>query len=232
MTAPTTEPTRPDNRDVVLGSGSKVWTALSRRAEMAQRFRHAIGHRDLKTFEFRTTDRVWVLSYSRLADENRAILQHLQSAGVNQVIYVSSSSTIVGRTTRCYEYPRIKQIAEMHALELSQSKVLTIGLMYEDEQELPAGDNIATSYQELATFMLAPDWPDDGGRRNRLFRVISRPFNGSIEPALHWVYGRLMLFAGRRPCLLRPFDLVLRALQFRWYGYVYLSNRLWISTMS
>ncbi len=65
---------------------------------MAQRFRHAIGHRELKTFEFRATDRVWVLSYSRLADENRAILHTLQRAGVNQVIYVSSSSTIVGRT--------------------------------------------------------------------------------------------------------------------------------------
>ena len=227
-----TEPTREEIRDVVLGSGSKVWATLSQRTELVQRFRHAIGHRELKTFEFHATDRVWVLSYSRIADENRAILHELQRAGVQQVVYVSSSSTVVTQVTRCYEYPRVKLVAEQQALELSQSKVLTIGLMYEDEQELPSGDNIATCYRELAAFMLAPDWPEAAGRRKRLFQVISRPFHGSIEPALHGLYGRLMSFAGGRPCLLRPFDLVLRMLQFRWYGYVFLSNRLWISTMS
>ncbi len=232
LTEPTTEPTRDEIRDVVLGSGSKVWTALSRRSELVQRFRHAIGHRELKTFEFRATDRVWILSYSRLADENRAMLRHLQSAGVYQIVYVSSSSTIVGLTTRCYEYPRVKLTAEMHALESNHSKVLTIGLMYADKEELPGGDNIATSYDELAAFMLAPDWPEDAGRRKWLFQVISRPFAGALELALHGLYGRLMSFAGRRPCLLRPFDLLLRTLRFRWYGYVFLSNRLWISTMS
>ena len=219
-------------RDVVLGNGSKVWRALSQIEALATRFQHSISHRDLEAFEFLPTDRVWVLSYSRIVRENEAIARRLDAAKVREVIYISSSSTIVNELTSCYEYPRVKQQAELAVLEMAQARILTIGLMYDAEHELPAGDNIATSYGELAAFMLAPDWSGSQQRRKQLFRVVSRPFAGSVESHLFRFYGRLMRSAGRRPCLLRPMDLALRALKCRWYGYVYLSNRLWISTMS
>ena len=175
---------------------------------------------------------MWVLSYSRLPAENAALLHALRDACVGEVVYVSSSSVIVGSRTACYEYPRVKRQAELDALALPNARVLTIGLMYEAPEELPGGPVVAASYEELAAFVAAPGWPDEGGRRKHLFRVVHRPFGHAVERQAHAAYGQLLQWSGRYPCLLRPVDLVLRACGVRWYGYVHLSNGLWISTTS
>ncbi|CAG1018168.1 hypothetical protein BURC_02905 [Burkholderiaceae bacterium] len=217
-------------RNVVLGRGSRVWRALANRPALSGVV--AIGHADLGSFEFSPADRVWVLSYSGDPRENRDMLAHLGASRVQEIVYVSSSSTIVNRITRCYRYPRVKFDAETEALALPQAKVLTVGLMYEDSSELPGGASVATSFDEFARFMTAPEWPEAGGRRRALLRVVERPFGSALEGRLFRAYGVLLRLAGSRPCVLRPLDLLLRALGMRWYGYTCLSNRLWISTIS
>lgn len=224
--------TLPALREVVLGRGSTVWRRLAAAPAVAARIGAAIGHAELAGFAFTPADRVWVLAYSRVPAENRAMLERLREAGVAEIVYVSSASTIVSRRTRCYEYPRVKQQAEDEALALPNARVLTIGLMHGDDAELPAGRNIATHYDELAAFLLAPDWPDEGGRRKRLFRVVQRPFRNAAEQVLARAYGAALDATGSHPCLLRPVDLLLRILGMRWYGYTFLSNRLWTSTTS
>lgn len=219
-------------REVVVGRNSKVWRGLAADAHVAARVGAAIGHSELSAFAFAANDRVWVFSYSRNENENSALLQRLGEAGVAEVVYVSSSSCRVASRTACYEYPRVKQRAEAQALALGVGKVLTIGLVYADERELPAGDNVATSLAELGAFMLSPAWPDGQGRRKHLFGRVSRPFSGPLEKVLYRSYGWAILSLKAYPCVLRPIDLLLRALRMRWYGYVYLSNRLWISTTS
>lgn len=231
MTAQGTESAALESRDVVLGRNSKVWDHLSRMPALARRVQHRIGHRDLDSFAFTSADRVWVFSYSRKTKDNEALLQRLLSACVREVVYVSSSSTIVTETTRCYEYPCSKQLAETRALSLPNARVLTIGLMYALPDELPAGDNVATSYDELAAFMLAPTWDAKEPRRKLLFRFVRRPFRSGTERVLYRAYGGLLTLCAGRPCLLRPIDLLLRTLRFRWYGYVYLSNRIWTTTI-
>ena len=219
-------------REVFVGSHSKVWQELSGLPESAKCCWHAIGHEDVGKFEFAARDRVWVLSYSRTPGENRAMLERLVQVGAREIVYVSSASTIVSNVTACYEYPRVKQIAEVDALALPATKVLTIGTMYRNEASLPAGANAATSFAELAAFVAAPEWPDEGGRRKRLFRIVRRPFKSALDRWAFRAYGWLQARTGSHPCLLRPLDLVLRTCGVRWYGYVYLSNRLWNSTIS
>ena len=219
-------------RDVFVGSHSKVWQVLSRQTLVAERMPKAIGHRELGAFAFSNFDRVWILSYSRRPTENAALLERLRHAGVREIVYVSSASTIVGRVTSCYRYPRIKHRAELDALAFPSARVLTLGLMYEVPSQLPGGTNVATAYSELAAFVATPDWPEDGGRRKYLLRTVTRPFGSAIERLAYFCYGRLLRWTGARPCLLRPLDVLLRALGARWYGYVYLTNRLWISTIS
>lgn len=220
------------DRDVFVGHHSKVWHALSRRMAPVGLTPVAIGHRDISTFPFTGSDRVWVLSYSRIPAENSKLLQQLRQTGARQIVYVTSSSTIIDAITSCYEYPRVKRRAELEALEVPAAKVLTIGMLYDDPAKLPGGANVATSYDELAAFVAKPQWPDGGGRRKHLMHIVQRPFGRPVE---HWAYvhyGRLQRLAGARPCILRPLDLLLRALGVRWYGYVYLSNSLWNSTIS
>lgn len=219
-------------RDVVLGRSSTVWQRLSADPSLAERVGAAIGHHDLASFEFTAADRVWVLSYSREPRENSALLQRLRAAGVREIVYVTSASTIVAQRTRCYEYPRVKRQAELEALALPQARLLTIGLMHDGVDELPSGTNIATRYSELAAFMLRPEWPDGDGRGKHLFHVEQRPFGSPLERAACRIYTSLLMASGSHPCLLRPLDLILRLLGWRWYGYTCLSNHLWTSKTS
>lgn len=217
-------------REVVLGKGSKIWQALAARAPMAQRFQHAIGHAELPGFAFTAEDRVWVLAYSTRPADNTAILQRLRQAGVAEIVYITSSSTIIAPLTDCYAYPRAKKLAEDEAIAIPQCKVLTLGLVVANEDELPAGRNAATTLDEIAAFFLNPVWPVDKGRRAHLLRPVQRPFGSGAEQALYQAYGWLMRGLSHRPCLLRPLDLVLRTLGMRWYGYTFLSNQLWTTT--
>lgn len=217
-------------REVVLGRSAKIWQAINKRPGVTERFQHAIGHAQLATFAFTPEDRVWVLAYSRNPQENTAMLARLKQAGVAEVVYISSSSTIIAPLTNCYEYPRAKKQAEDEAAALPNGRVLTLGLVVEHESELPAGANAAITIDEIARFMLAPYWPIDQGRRAHLLRIVHRPFRHGFERMMYGLYGALMRPLQRKPCLLRPLDLVLRILNMRWYGYTYLSNQLWTNS--
>lgn len=219
-------------REVVLGKGAKIWQALAKRESVRQRFQVAIGHAELAGFAFEPGDRVWVLAYSRHPSDNTKMLQRLAQAGVAEIVYITSSSTIIAPLTDCYEYPRAKKQAEDEARALSNAKVLTFGLVVEHENELPAGRNAATTLDDIAAFLLAPHWPADGGRGAHLLRIVNRPFGHWVEHGLYRAYGGLMRVCARQPCLLRPLDLLLRVLGMRWYGYTFLSNQLWTTTMT
>jgi hypothetical protein len=220
------------SREIVVGRNSSVWRAMATSAAVAERFRTTISHADLSQFDFDAADRVWVFSYSRRPEENSALLDRLSQADVSEVIYVSSASTIVTHQTNCYLYPRLKRAAEIEAQRLLGALVLTLGLVYARSEELPGGVNVATSHEQLEQFLLNPSWPDNGGTRKNLFRLIECPFPSSFERALYRTYGHLITLVSRRPCILRPLDAVLRAFGYRWYGYFYLSNRLWTTTIS
>jgi hypothetical protein len=216
-------------RDIVIGANAKIWKAASKDARVAHRFQHVLSHRDLSGFEFDQGDRVWVFSYSRRPQENLAMLSTLERAKVAQIIYLASASTIVTDVTSCYEYPRVKKMAQDLVRKLGNGKILTIGLVHEENADLPSGVNAATSQAMLNDFLANPQWPD-GLVEKRLFKMVEQPFKSSLEHAMFKFYSMVQKSLGSRPCLLRPIDLVLRLAGFRWYGYFALSNRLWCMT--
>ena len=222
----------PTLRLVVVGQHSEVWRRLAPRVRARPGPVVAISHQDLGSFRFLPSDRVWLMSYSHSSAGNAAMLDTLGRAEVTEIVYVSSSSTIVGERTNCYAYPRVKGEAERAALRLPNARVLTLGLMHETPDDLPAGPSVATSYDELAAFMLAPRWQAQRLEPERLFRRHDRPYASAIERALHRAYGVALRACGAFPCLLRPVDLALRAGGMRWYGYTYLSNALWTAKIS
>lgn len=216
---------------VVVGRHARVWRALRALPELHGLAVRELGHAELATARFTADEELWVFAYSRVPAENEAMLAQLVRQGAQQVVYLSSSSVVVAERTGCYEYPRVKRLAEQAALRLTGARVVTLGLVYGSPTELPAGRNAATSHAELARFMAKPDWAPSS-RQQPLMRTVTRPFAHPAEGALHALYGRLIRAAGPWPCLLRPVDVLLRALGLRWYGYTYLANEQWTTTTS
>jgi hypothetical protein len=219
-------------RDVIVGRNSKVWRALSGSPILATRVTAAIGHSDITSFPFTRADRVWVFAYSRQSEENSKLLITLERAAVREVVYVSTATTIVTRLTGCYHYPRVKRAAEDEARLRLNARVLTLGLVVADLHAVPPGCHMVTLENSIAQFMLEPRWPYEEGRTMRLFERVEVPFERAWEAGLHRTYDRLQWILRRWPCVLRPFDLLLRAAGIRWYGYVNLSDRLWTTTTS
>lgn len=218
-------------RDIVIGKNSTVWRALAQAEPLRLAQFVAIGHGELNTFAFRPDDRVWVLSYARDMDANKRMFEQLRQAGDVSVIYISTATANVDEVTRCYEYPRVKRECERLSRSMLNALILRIGVVYRSESELPGGPTMATRLSEIAAFMA------DAGVTRRtqepvaLFSAVTRPFSSALEHAAFGSYGILQRWAPW-PCLLRPLDIVLRALGWRWYGYLYLSNRLWLTTIS
>jgi hypothetical protein len=219
-------------REVIVGKNSTVWRELAKRPDIAARFRVALSHNDLHNVKFLPGDRLWIFSYSRKAAENAALIERLGRAGAAEYVYVSSATTNIVPQTSCYRYPVVKLLAENLAREKLNARILTVGIVFDRQSDLPGGATIATSYDDLAGFMLAPQWPDCVGQAVRLFRPYERPFNGEAEEIAFKLYGRAVGLLRRWPCILRPVDFVLRRMGYRWYGYLYLSNKTWFTTTS
>jgi hypothetical protein len=219
-------------RNVIVGRHSAVWRRLQ--ALLADRAGEAvaISHRELREFAFAAGDRVWLMSYSRDPAENSAMLEALRRSPAGEIVYLSSSAAIVARRTGCYGYPRVKHQAEQEALRLPNARVLVIGAMHDSLSDLPTGPSMATSYRQLADFFVEPRWTGADPKIRTLFTRVDRPFTSALDRWCHAGYGRLLKACGPVPCLLRPLDALLRMLGARWYGYVYLSSQLWITTTS
>lgn len=219
-------------REVVVGKNSAIWRVLSHDDRIRSRFQIALGHGDIANERFGPNDRLWVFSYSRKGSENRAFLERLKSAGASNIIYFSSATTNVTEITSCYNYPSVKKDAEVFARDKLGAYVVSLGVLFEALDDLPAGTTIATHFDDLIRFMLSPTWPADTKQRVLLFQPVKRPFSTRLEEVTFNMYARAINATGRWPCVLRPFDFLCRALGYRWYGYVYLSNKAWLSTTS
>lgn len=223
------EPTEA-NRDIVIGRNSKIWQELVKNSELRRRF-IAIGHGDVSSFVFDPGDRVWILSYSSNEAENRALFTLIGKKAPVNAYYLSTATANVVDRTRCYNYPTVKYEAEQAAIEILGAEIVRLGVTFRNEAELPSGRTMATSYDLLEAFMLSPVKRSRSGAFVRLFVAVDRPFRGFLEKLLYRSYGFAMRASGGWPCLLRPADVLLRGLGYRWYGYVFLSSRLWSSTI-
>lgn len=219
-------------RNIVIGKNSKVWSALEG-AGLTERW-HAIalGHKDVPDFKFLRQDRVWLFSYSPIEAANARLIDRIQSAHVEMLVYVSSSSTVVAESTACYAYPRTKLAAERYSAKFDNTKILTLGLVYGAGIELPAGNNVATSIESLGKFLVDPIWECGPDGRHLLFELYSKPFSSRLERFMFDAYGAAIDFFQRYPCVLRPLDIILKYAGYRWYGYTYLSNRIWTRSIS
>ena len=217
-------------RRILIGKNAKIWKALAADASVRSRFSHVIGHADAQGFNFEAEDEIWLLSYSRSQSDNKAMLDLLQQAGIGRLVYFSSATTNIAGVTDCYEYPRVKALAADYAKSRLGAVIVLLGLVYERAGDLPSGTTAGISLEDLGSFFRS--FNPDAAREIRLFSMTEKPFMSGFEKFLHRAYDAAQSRSGRWPCLLRPVDYLLRAAGYKWYGYINLSNRLWISTIS
>ena len=131
MSAPS-QPTTPTDgaRVVVIGRNSTVWKRLREHPALAAANVVAIGHGEVAATEFKATDAVWIFSYSRDADENRALMELLRAKGAASYHYLSTATVNVAALTGCYSYPRAKAEAERDAIRILNAEIVRVGVVY------------------------------------------------------------------------------------------------------
>ena len=195
----------------------------------ARRTAVGIGHSEIGSFAFEPDDEVWIGSYAPNDAGNRAMLTQLAARPVRHVSYISTATANIAATISCYRYPRVKAHAEATARELLDARIVRIGLVFDEVHELPAGTNAATALSGLAATMLGDAVAIGNDGIVHHYSLVTRPFNNALERLTQRLYGVVIGLTGRRPCVLRPIDRVFSLIGWRWYGYLYLSNRQCIS---
>lgn len=212
-------------RIVVVGRNSVLWSRIADRLLALRPDTLAVGHGDLANLRLESADRLWIFSYAPDAEANRALFDRIAALGAGHHVYLSSATANIADRIRCYRYPAVKAQGEKDAADCLNAATVRIGLIYDDPDELPGGVSAATRLDDLVALMAAggPCSDDERGVIH-LYRLVDRSFSGVFERASYRVYCALLRLTGTRPCLLRPLDLVLRILGWRWYGYFRLSN--------
>lgn len=229
MIAPETLQT-PISRLIFVGRSSKLWARLIPHFD-GQRPAVAIGHSDVDGFTFDANDDVWIGSYAPDEAGNLLLLSMLAQRGVIHATYISTATANIADTISCYRYPRIKAQAEAAARTILKARIVRIGLIYDDVQELPGGMSAATNIGALAGAMQSEATESANDEIVHQYSMVTRPFETALEAMLQRWYGTMIGLTGRFPCLLRPIDVLLGLIGWRWYGYLYVSNRRCMSTI-
>lgn len=215
---------------MVIGRNSVLWSRIADRILAQRPDSVAIGHRDIDGLRLSAGDRIWIFSYAPDEDANRRLFDRVKALGAGLHVYLSSATANIADEVHCFRYPRVKAVGERDAARILDATPVRIGLIHDDPAELPAGTSAATLLDDLIAAMLAPDLPDRAGGAIPLYRLVERPFPSALERAAYRSYGTLLRICGRHPCVLRPIDLLLRSVGWRWYGYFRLSNMQCLTT--
>lgn len=215
-------------RLVVVGRNAQIWQWLRERIAVDV---VELSHTELGTAEFTPADVVWIFSYSRKTDQNRSMFDTLARSNAKSIVYVSSATTNIAPDFRCYTYPAAKLAAENLAISILGARIVRLGVVYRSLDDLPNGYVATTSVGSLTEAMETTFKHGVDTVPRHLFEMVDRPFRSRAEHFAYRFYGALMALLPV-PCMLRPLDALFRSIGWKWYGYLYLSNRKWSLTTS
>lgn len=219
------------SRIVIIGRNSALWSRIADRVLAKRPDTLAVSHRDIATLQLGETDVVWIFSYSADAAANHRLFEQIAMSKAGKHIYVSSATANLADRITCYRYPAVKRDGEKGAARILRATIIRIGLIYDELTELPSGTSAATRLDDLvATMTETGEAKTATGEAILHYEILDRPFGSRAERSAFRFYGVLIRLCGSRPCLLRPVDLLLRFIGWRWYGYFRLSNDLCRST--
>lgn len=216
----------------VVGARSRLWRRIEDRYPDILKSVTPVGHADAASLAFNARDTVIIMSYAPSYAGNIALFDMLKARGAKNVIYLSTATANIADLIGCYRYPRIKRHAERDAVRILGARIVRIGLVYEEQDELPSGPIACTNLDTVRALLHGELLLADNTSPVALYEVLIRSFGSDLEGRAYKVYSRIHQFCSPFPCLTRPFDALIRLAGWRWYGYLFLSNQLCASTTS
>jgi hypothetical protein len=219
-------------RIIFVGKNSRVWQRLVQDPTWVDGIGPVLGHADVAGFDFQQDDSIWIFSYSRRHEENIALFKQLKERGAQQVFYVSTASSNVMQITPRFTYPRAKSEAAKAAQQILGARTVLLGYVVDNLKNAPSGWAAIVTLEELSAAMRGYGRPFAPEGPIRLFTMRETPFRSRVESIIYYSYFILACALGRYVFVLRPVDIILRALGYRWYGYFGMSNQIWSTTTS
>lgn len=211
-------------RKIIIGKNSNLYKEF--RYEFDDIFDLAISHKDLQNFGTKKTDIYFILSYGQSEKEMSQLLNEIKKIKHNNVILLSTSAVIVSKYSQCYSYPRLKMMQENFFIKkMSNFIIYRVGTVLRK-------NNL---YQNRGTCVL---------NSNLFFKTLKKLLSGefvsqvvqeyefveikknTFESIIYLIYTVTIRLFYRFPCVLRPIDLMLKILNYPWYGYGTLSLKL------
>jgi hypothetical protein len=214
---------------LVVGSNSRLWAALSARSDLhppSVTF-HPVSSLDIfdlppsilqQSFSYAV-----VFSYSLNFSENIKLLKNL-SLVVSNLVYISTCSAVAADMGYPYKYPQTKRAVEIFALDSKLFEglhIIRLGMV----EGTFSPDSLKGRYKYTSLEMIAQRIKGSYFKNSpvvvfeNLYIPAEKPFGCRIERLCFAAYRRAILCHPVMGGLLRPLDVVLKALGWHWYGY-------------
>jgi hypothetical protein len=211
---------------LIIGKNSKIWNKIKKDIKK-NRVITEISHDQLRFLKKQKRfDEIWIFGYSINVNENYDLLHSAVSIKYKKCFYFSSKTTNICQVTKDYKYPMIKKISEDFLKRYNNTYIVRLGLVYGKTSDIPGGGSYVTSYKEIIKFINQDKRRIWYNKDIDLAKLIIKNFSSEFERAVYKLYGLILMSGLFRPILLRPIDLILRLIGWRWYGYFYLSNNI------
>lgn len=205
-----------------VGSNSRVFKAIVNSGALVNYDVLSVSGKHLEISMSRISQEnysaVVILSYSKVRKDNELLFSQLSNIKSQLFIYISSISALCAEFGYKYSYPSSKlQCEKLAKYYFSKLKILRVGLVPEVHKP-PYCHSYVTRASQLANCII--DLARGFDVTENLY-LESHYTNqaGLFEKISYSLYRRLFQYMGGNVVLLRPVDLVLRAIGYNWYGY-------------
>jgi len=205
----------------IIGKNSILYKQLKNSLQQNFKITRELSHQELDKVERITNPLIFSFDKKSLKS-NIKMLKTISDKSIGQSIYVSTSAIHAHSICRYYKYPKIKKNIENYLIEKTNVSILRFGVLKSKSNlEGFVGHTMITS-----TNMFAESINMFHCGANRINECYKRTYikpTSSLQKIILLLLKKLLFLKGFY-VLLRPLDLFLKLINFKNYGYSFLSN--------
>jgi hypothetical protein len=206
---------------IIVGKNSRLY-ALAKPL-LSEHVRGEYSHREEIDPQHIKGATLVVFSLGPTLAANTALFRRLELLHPEHLVYVSSTSALVGSSRLSLRYPRLKYLCEQSCIHRFNAAIVRVGLLPDQVPGRLIGRTLVSNVTGVANAITDAAWPASkkGGTITNAFSVSEFPPTTLADRVLLCAYGLLYSIFGGFPLVLRPLDVILRRIGFRNYGYTF-----------